>query len=94
MNNYLPEGSQKLIESRNIEFRSGELRNCFYSDGLKFLIHCIKNRERFDFFICSNAHTAHIKGILKGADMLDKLRQEQIIGWDTTKSLKNTRTKN
>lgn len=90
MSSYLPERSSiTSIESRDIEYQAGAISNCLYHDGAVFLKSILSQQGKYNVFICSNAHTAHIRGILQGANLLTHFTESQLIGWDKTQSLKN-----
>ena len=83
MQNFVINSRALELESRNIEYLAGQVKNALYRDAeevLKYLT---------GYFIASNSHSTHIKGLLEGAE-ISSLSDYFILGWDKMKSFKNT----
>ena len=77
------------IESRQIELKSGMIRNVFYPDAINFLKYWLKKMQsHFKIVIASNSHSSHIKGVISGFDE-NLVSKVKIYGWDKTKCLKS-----
>jgi phosphoglycolate phosphatase-like HAD superfamily hydrolase len=80
-------GNSSVLESRNIEKKAGRVFNCFYPDSFNEIQKILVKKE-YNIFIASNAHTAHIQGILDGAH-ITALSDGCLLGWDKMGCLKN-----
>ena len=91
MQSYIPAPVTPELESRNIEFLAGSYANTFYTDARNFLSEIQKISKfnpDFSFFIVSNSHTSHIKGILNGGGFKD-INTARLLGWDVLECLKS-----
>lgn len=91
MQGFIPNKNVPELESRNVEYLAGKKTDTFYPDGKKFLQYIddkANSDSTFDYFIVSNSHTSHIKGLLDGAG-LNSISTNKLLGWDKLASLKH-----
>lgn len=91
MQSFIPKQNAPELESRNVEYLAGKNTNAFYPDGKKFLLYLdnkAKSTSSLDYYIVSNSHTSHIKGLLDGAG-LNTIPTSKLLGWDKLASLKH-----
>lgn len=86
--NRISEEDLSGLESRTVEYQAGAEIDSFYQDAKEVLSELLSD-GRFRVIIASNAHSAHISGVMAGGGFLPLLEKEQIVGWDTVAAMKH-----
>ena len=89
--NQLENQKSTLLTTENFDYITSSTINSFYPDAQeelnKFLVD-----PNIKVYIASNSSSNHIKGALEAAGFLEKVNQDQILGWEIIQCTKSTQS--